>query len=136
MSFNGQSNGHVRGHSRKATSIRQPLQVQDTNTLQAKRSSHGYAFSASFDSTQNGQAQPSAMPSPDRVSGHGHSMSDADQISDIPATSAISSRPKGMKRRISVGLPTHLRLAGSNYGHAAGRKPKYTSNSVGSARYV
>ena len=136
MSVHGQSNGHIRGHSRKSMSLRQPLQPQDVNTVQAKRSSHGYAYSEALDSMQNGQVQPTATSDQGASAGHRHATSEADQIPDLPATSAVSSRPKGMKRRISVGLPTHLRLAGSNYGHAAGRKPKYASNSVGSARYV
>ena len=134
MSVNGQSNGHIRGHSRKSMSLRQPLQPQDVNTYQAKRSSQGYAFSGALDSSQNGQAQPMAMSDQSTGAGHRHTTSEADQTPDLPATSAVSSRPKGMKRRISVGLPTHLRLAGSNYGHAAGRKPKYASTSVGNAR--
>ena len=136
MSINVQGNGHVRGHSRKSMSLRQPLQSQDLNLSPAKRSSQGYAFSGNLDSLQNGQAQSMGVSDQRTGADHGRSSSEADQTSDLPATSAVSSRPKGMKRRISVGLPTHLRLAGSNYGHAAGRKPKYTSSSVGSARYV
>lgn len=38
---------------------------------------------------------------------------------------AGNSRPKNMQRRISVGLPTHLRLQGKGYGVPAARKPSF-----------
>ena len=134
MSVVGQSIGHVRGHNRKSMSLRQPLRSQDINISPSKRSSHGYAFSGDLNRAQNGQVQPPTMADQSAGAAHRHSISEAEQPSDLPATSAANSRPKGMKRRISVGLPTHLRLVGSNYGHSAGRKPKYASSGVGSAR--
>lgn len=36
-----------------------------------------------------------------------------------------NSRPTGMQRRISVGLPTHLRLQGKGYGVPAARKSSF-----------
>ncbi|KAL8789138.1 MAG: hypothetical protein Q9195_006958 [Heterodermia aff. obscurata] len=40
-------------------------------------------------------------------------------------------RPKGMARRISVGLPTHLKLERSNYGYQPAAKPTYATSSEG-----
>ncbi|KAL8718925.1 MAG: hypothetical protein Q9225_004007 [Loekoesia sp. 1 TL-2023] len=53
---------------------------------------------------------------------------DVDSTSQLPPPKFASikpgnSRPKSMQRRISVGLPTHLRLQGKGYGVPAARKP-------------
>ena len=45
-----------------------------------------------------------------------------------------NSRPKGMQRRISVGLPTHLRLQGKGYGVPAVRKPNFAPSGDLAAR--
>lgn len=45
------------------------------------------------------------------------------------------SRPKSMQRRISVGLPTHLRLQGRGYGISAGRKRNFVSSGELASRY-
>ncbi|KAL9614010.1 MAG: hypothetical protein Q9167_001490 [Letrouitia subvulpina] len=47
------------------------------------------------------------------------------------------SRPKSMQRRISVGLPTHLRLQGRGYGIPAGRKRTFASSGeLKSSRWI
>lgn len=53
---------------------------------------------------------------------------DVNSASQLPPPKFASiksgkSRPKNMQRRISVGLPTHLRLQGKGYGVPTARKP-------------
>ncbi|KAL8826467.1 MAG: hypothetical protein Q9191_003785 [Dirinaria sp. TL-2023a] len=46
----------------------------------------------------------------------------------------VNVRPKSMARRISVGLPTHLKLESSNYGFQPASKPTYATSSEGVKR--
>ncbi|KAL8709459.1 MAG: hypothetical protein Q9220_005842 [cf. Caloplaca sp. 1 TL-2023] len=55
-----------------------------------------------------------------------------DSASHLPPSRSISkrlgsTRPQGMQRRISVGLPTHLRLEGKGYGLPSARKAKFAA---------
>ncbi|KAL8948140.1 MAG: hypothetical protein Q9222_005651 [Ikaeria aurantiellina] len=55
-----------------------------------------------------------------------------DSASQLPPSRSISkrlgnTRPQGMQRRISVGLPTHLRLEGKGYGIPSARKTKFAA---------
>ena len=45
--------------------------------------------------------------------------------SSFSSTTSSNGRPKSMQRRISVGLPTHLRLHGKGYGVPASRKQNF-----------
>lgn len=47
---------------------------------------------------------------------------------DLSSIRPKSSRPQSMQRRISVGLPTHLRLQGKGYGVPAARGPNLAPN--------
>ena len=53
----------------------------------------------------------------------------------LPPTNMENTRPKGI-RRISVGLPTHLKLERSNYGYQPAAKPTYATSSEGRKRFV
>lgn len=53
----------------------------------------------------------------------------------LPNTDMNPVRPKGMARRISVGLPTHLKLERSNYGYQPAAKPTYVTSSEGRKRF-
>ena len=52
----------------------------------------------------------------------------------LPPTNMEPVRPKGMARRISVGLPTHLKLERSNYGYQPAAKQTYATSSEGRKR--
>ncbi|KAL8944885.1 MAG: hypothetical protein Q9216_000175 [Gyalolechia sp. 2 TL-2023] len=53
---------------------------------------------------------------------------------DFTSIKSNSSRPKSMQRRISVGLPTHLRLQGKGYGVPVARRPNLAPTTDHAAR--
>ena len=124
--------GHVHGHSRKSMSQRTALQptlinggpqlngnIQPENETKQHTHSHSLHVhpvhehhKTPFEHSRSN----SQLPTPTQ-----------------PPTNMEPVRPKGI-RRISVGLPTHLKLEKSNYGYQPAPKPTYATSSEGRKR--
>ena len=123
----------TRGHSRKSVSQRIPLQPTSLNgtlhlngasqrELDAKQHAHSHSLhthpSHDHDKTHLEHSRSrSQLPTP-----------------SLPPTNMDPVRPKGMARRISMGLPTHLKLERSNYGYQPAVKPTYATSGAGRKR--
>lgn len=124
---------HSRGHSRKSMSQRLPLQPTSVNggphvngAIQHESETKQHTHSHSL------HTHPSHDHDTARLE-HTRSRSQL-PTSSVPATNMNPVRPKGMARRISVGLPTHLKLERSNYGYQPAAKPTYATSSDGKKR--
>lgn len=126
--------GHLRGHSRKSMSQELPLQptsitgrphLNGNIQLESETKQHLHSHSL--------HTHPAHHPEKTRLE-HSRSRSQLPTPS-LPPTNMESVRPKGM-RRISVGLPTHLKLEKSNYGYQPAVKPTYATSSEGTKRLV
>lgn len=126
-------NGHLRGHGRKSMSQREPLQPTSLNGAPCMNGrnynveepkQHGHTQSLHVHSHEHSEKARSE---------HTRSRSQLPPPS-LPAMDHVNIRPKSMARRISVGLPTHLKLEGSNYGYQTSSKPTYATSSEGAKR--
>ena len=125
---------HTRGHSRTSTSQKLPLHPTPINggprlngsiQLESETKQHVHSHSLHTHTAHDHEKthlehsrSRSQLPTP-----------------TLPPTNMENTRPKGM-RRISVGLPTHLKLERSNYGYQPAAKPTYATSSEGRKRLV
>ena len=125
----------ARGHGRKSVSQRIPLQPTTLNgtlplngailrELETKQHTHSHSL----------QTHPSHDHDKTHLE-HSRSRSQLPTPS-LPPPNMDPVRPKGMARRISMGLPTHLKLERSNYGYQPAVKPAYATSSEGRKRSV
>lgn len=123
----------ARGHSRKPVSQRIPLQPTTHNgTLHLNG-----AIQRDFETKQHTHSHSLHTDhSPDHDKTHREHSRTRSQLPtpSLPPTNMEPVRPKGMARRISVGLPTHLKLERSNYGYQPAVKPTYATSSEGRKR--
>ena len=122
-----------RGHSRKSVSQRIPLQPTSLNgTLHLNGASQ-----REFDAKQHAHSHSlHTHPLHDHEKRHLEHSRSRSQLPtpSLPPTNMDPVRPKGMARRISVGLPTHLKLERSNYGYQPAVKPTYATSGAGRKR--
>ena len=125
----------ARGHSRKSGSQRIPLQPTTINgtlplngTIQREFETKQHTHSHSLQT----------HPSHDHDKAHLEHSRSRSQLPtpSLPPPNMDPVRPKGMARRISMGLPTHLKLERSNYGYQPAVKPTYATSSEGRKRSV
>ena len=121
------------GHSRKSVSQRIPLQP---TTLNGTLPLNG-AIQREFETKQHTHSHSlHAHPSHDHDRAHLEHSRSRSQLPtpSLPPKNMDPVRPKGMARRISMGLPTHLKLERSNYGYQSAVKPTYATSSEGRKR--
>ena len=135
MPVTAHSNGHVHGHSHKSMPQRQPLQPTSLNGNPYMNGGQHYLEEGKQHAHTQSLHLHSHEESEKTRSEHTRSRSHLPPPS-LPAMDAVNVRPKSMARRISVGLPTHLKLEGSNYGFQPARKPTYATSSEGVKRLV
>ena len=125
----------TRAHGRNPVSQRIPLQP---TTLNGTLPLNG-AIQREFETKQHTHSHSLQTHPP-----HGHEKTHREHsrsrsqlpTPSLPPTNMDPVRPKGMARRISVGLPTHLKLERSNYGYQPAVKPTYATSSEGRKRSV
>ncbi|KAL8700283.1 MAG: hypothetical protein Q9201_005530 [Fulgogasparrea decipioides] len=122
---------HLHSHARQHITQRLPLNdisgggTNGAPSTQAEDHNH----------SKSAQPQSHSHPQPFQDSDHQYKednehLEHLDSASQLPpprftSIKSSNSRPKTMQRRISVGLPTHLRLQGKGYGVPAARKPSF-----------
>ena len=126
--------GHVHSHSRKSMTQRVPLQP----------------------TSMNGGHSINGGPLPGDLKSHAHANPNQESLEDFPSvdedhfdsktnlpsarlqsqSSSATMRPKGMDRRRSVGLPTHLSLRESGYGYQPASNQKFMPVEEEAERFV
>ena len=125
------SEGHIRGPSIKSFSQMLPLLPTSLNSGPRLNSHQHMSELNQHTHSQSLHVQPREDLEKSR-SEHSRSRSHLPPPS-LPPMDNASVRPKG-SRRISVGLPTHLKIEASNYGFRSSSKPAYATSSEGSKR--
>ncbi|KAL8726376.1 MAG: hypothetical protein Q9181_006071 [Wetmoreana brouardii] len=119
---------HLHSHARQHITQRLPLGNVSSGGMNGRPSTQAEDYNRSK------SAQPQSHSHPEPLQGSDHQYKEdnehLDSASQLPpprftSIKSSNSRPKNMQRRISVGLPTHLRLQGKGYGVPAARKPSF-----------